>query len=59
VQGDAGTVLGKDRRLKGPQAGGVGDGDLPMDERLPDAAPSIAVPDVDGGLGDPGVDRPS
>ena len=50
---------GKIDGLQGPQAGGVGGGDLPVEQRLADAAAAVAVADVDGGLGDAGVDRPA
>ena len=48
---------GKIDGLQGPQPGVVGGGDLPVDQRLADAAAAVAVADVDRGLGDPGVDR--
>jgi inner membrane transporter RhtA len=57
VQGDARAILREDRRLERPQAGGVGAGDLAVDEGLPDPAGAGAVADVDRGLPDPRVDR--
>ena len=47
VQGDAGPILGKDRRLQGPQAGGVGCCDLSVDECFADASAAVAVADIE------------